>query len=134
MTFPFDDDGHLITDEMVLVLEEQVGSGVTETTTERILSDLGVTQLIVEGAQGPAGPAGAAGSYEDEVPYSKRIDFVSDTLIYRGEAAVGAPESSPSWRIRRIQIGVDGDVTETWANGTALFDQVWTNRASLTYS
>jgi hypothetical protein len=69
-----------------------------------------------------------------ETSMARRVDFVGETLIYRGEAAPGGAESAPVWRIKRIQFGPDGDVTETWANGDAGFANVWTDRATLTYS
>lgn len=71
---------------------------------------------------------------EEDMLYSKRIDFITDTLLYKGEALVGSSESSPIWRIRRITIGNDNDVTEVWAEGTANFDKIWANRAALSYS
>jgi len=65
--------------------------------------------------------------------YAKRVDFVGDTLIYRGEAPPGTADSVPAWRIRRITIGGDdGDVTEQWA-AAAAFTQVWADRLSLDY-
>lgn len=68
-----------------------------------------------------------------EEMYAKRVDFEGDT-IYRGEAAVGALESALVWRIRRIELAVDGDVTEMWANGTADFTHAWADRLALEYS
>jgi hypothetical protein len=81
--------------------------------------------------QGPEGPPGVS---EDEAVYAKRVDFITDNLLYRGEAVVGADPADPVWRIRRITIAGDNDVTEEWAGGTALFDKIWDNRASLIYS
>ncbi len=72
-------------------------------------------------------------SEEDQV-YAKKVDFVSDTVLYRGEAAVGSTSSSAVWRIRKIVLGADGDVDETWASGNANFDKIWDNRVSLSYS
>lgn len=71
---------------------------------------------------------------DEEMPYAKRIDFISDDVLYKGEAAVGSLESSPVWRIRKIIIGVDSDVSETWANGTSTYDKIWADRLTLTYS
>lgn len=71
---------------------------------------------------------------DEEMPFAKRTDFVGDDIIYRGEAVVGSVESSPVWRIRKIFIGVDGDVTETWVNGDALYDKKWSDRLTLNYS
>ena len=69
----------------------------------------------------------------DMAANAKRIDFIGDTLMYRGEAAPGALETDPVWRIKRVEFGADGDVTETWANGSADFSNAWADRASLTY-
>lgn len=87
------------------------------------------------GATGATGATGDTGSFEDEPMYAKRVDFISDDLLYRGEAAVGSSESAPVWRVRRITFGaVDGDVTEQWAGGTANFDKTWDGRLGFTYS
>lgn len=83
------------------------------------------------GSQGPAGPRGE--SSEEESVFSKRVDFVTEDLIYRGEAAVGSANSASVWRIRRITF-VGDDVTEEWASGSAAFDKAWTDRATLGYS
>lgn len=71
---------------------------------------------------------------EDEMVYSKRVDFITESFLYKGEATVGSSEAATVWRIRKIVIGTDGDITETWASGSADFSQVWNNRLLLTYS
>ena len=72
---------------------------------------------------------------EEEQVYAKRVDFVGDTVIYRGEAAIGTAESSAAWRIRRITfVGADEDVVEEWAEGTGSFIHAWEDRAILSYS
>lgn len=76
----------------------------------------------------------AVGAIEGDEVLSKRTDFVGETTIYKGEAQVGASEGSAVWRIRQLLIGVDGDVTEIWAGGTALYDKVWTSRLTYSYS
>lgn len=64
---------------------------------------------------------------------SIRIDEVSSTEIYIGEAAVKVAESSSAWRIRKFS--TVGTVTKMlWADGNELYDNVWTDRATLTYS
>ena len=69
-----------------------------------------------------------------EMPYAKRVDFENDdTLIYRGEAAVGSANTANKWRVRRLTIASDDDVTEEWANGNASFDKVWDDRLSFNY-
>ena len=86
---------------------------------------------ILVGIQGPQGPPGA--SAEDEIMYSKRIDFISDNELYKGEAPVGSSTASSSWRIRHITI-MNSDITEEWAEGTANFDKRWSDRLSYSYS
>lgn len=97
---------------------------------EYILVEQDNSSLVLAGGIGPIGPAGIP---EDDIMYSKRVDFISDSILYRGEAAVGSAENLAVWRIRKIVISEDGDVTETWAAGTAAFDKVWADRVSLTY-
>lgn len=86
------------------------------------------------GPAGPQGPVGPPGPSEEDILYSKRVDMVSDSVIYRGEAAVGSSESAAVWRVRKITFAPDGDVTETWANGTADFVHAWTGHLTFTYS
>ena len=66
-------------------------------------------------------------------PLSRRTDFVTDSLIYIGEAAPGTAESAAEWRIKRLTIAGDDDVTEEWAGGTGTFDKAWSNRAGYSY-
>lgn len=82
----------------------------------------------------PAGDSVLGVSSEEDAMYSKRIDFISDLVLYKGDAPVGSSEAALVWRIRRITIAGDNDVTEVWASGTANFDKAWTDRAILTYT
>lgn len=66
--------------------------------------------------------------------YQKRIDFINDNLLYKAEAVIGASESSQVWRIRKIVIGNDGDVSETWAEGSGNFSFAWADRLTYNYS
>ena len=104
---------------------------ISTPTTEYILIDKDNSSLVLAGG---LGPQGAPGVSEEDVMYSKRVDFITDLELYRGEAAVGSSESSAVWRIRKVTLAIDGDVAEKWASGTALFDKVWADRASLTYT
>ena len=66
--------------------------------------------------------------------YTKRYDVVDTTTSYLGDAQVGSSIDSPRWRIQKLTFGVDGDVSVTFANGSTEFNQVWADRASLSYS
>lgn len=70
---------------------------------------------------------------DEEMPYAKRIDFVTDDIFYKGEAPVGSSVTAPVWRIKKLSIGVDSDVEEIWASGDSLFDKVWSDRLSYSY-
>ena len=65
--------------------------------------------------------------------FTRRDDFVGDTIIYRGEAAPGSLESDPVWKIKRIEFAPDGDVTTKFAGGVATFTNAWSDRATLDY-
>jgi hypothetical protein len=71
---------------------------------------------------------------ENEMAYSRRTDFISDNLIYRGEATPGSNAAAAVWRIRRLVTAEDGDIAEEWASGNASFDKVWNDRLALAYS
>ena len=68
-----------------------------------------------------------------KVEYAIQIDEASSTITYAGYAAVGTATSAASWRIKRISIS--GTVTSiTFADGDANYNNIWDNRAALSYS
>lgn len=63
---------------------------------------------------------------------SIRIDEASASVTYVGVAEMGSATSAAVWQVKKI--GVSGTVTSiTWADSNSNFDNVWDNRASLTY-
>lgn len=64
--------------------------------------------------------------------YIVRVDEASSTITYVGYAIPGTATSAASWRIKRLD-STTGLIV-LWAAGTASFNQVWDNRASLSYS
>lgn len=52
---------------------------------------------------------------------------------YVGNAPVGSATSAAAWQISRIVIS-GNDVTITYADGDADFDNIWDNRTGLSYS
>lgn len=98
-------------------------------------AQIGTTAVISAGIPGRPGANGVDGRDSEEFAvYAKRVDFVSDNLLYRGEAEVGSADSEAVWRVRKVVIAGDGDITETWAGGNALFDKVWDDRTTEVYS
>lgn len=61
--------------------------------------------------------------------YTLRYDEGA-TYTYIGEAAPGTATSAASWRIKRL---TNADNTIIWADGDTNQDNIYDNRASLTY-
>lgn len=66
--------------------------------------------------------------------YTKLIDTVSDLLWYYGEAVPDSITSLAVWRIQQITFDNVGNVESVFFAGSGNFNQVWDNRATLTYS
>ena len=66
------------------------------------------------------------------VVYAIRIDEASATVTYIGKAATGSATSGALWQVQKIDT-TTGTVI-TWADGNGDFDNIWDNRATLTYS
>ena len=57
----------------------------------------------------------------------------TSNTTYVGTAEIGSLQSSASWKIFRM-VDNSGDLTITYADGNDNFDNIWDNRASLSYS
>lgn len=62
------------------------------------------------------------------------IDQVSDSLIYVGYSDPGVLTGEAKWQIMRLQPGTGASLTLDRADGNCEFDNVWDDRASLSYS
>jgi hypothetical protein len=65
--------------------------------------------------------------------YAERIDEASSTVTYFGKAVIGTADAGTVWQIKRLTETGTVVLTE-WADGDALFNNQWSNRASLSYS
>lgn len=63
-----------------------------------------------------------------------QITYVDDTgtYVYIGNAIPGTLGSATSWKIKRVT--TTNPVKVEYAGGSTLYNQVWNNRTSLTYS
>lgn len=110
--------------------------GAPFTATSRTLDDssqLQQVQLDI-GTGGNASPVTALNPLpvtSSETQYALKLDEVG-SLTYIGEAATGSLGADAVWRIKRID--ESSGLVITWADGSAAFDQVWDDRASLIYS
>lgn len=66
------------------------------------------------------------------VEFATRVDEASSTVIYIGQAIPGSQDSAAMWLIKKIIIS-GATVSTLYANGSSAYDQVWNNRAALTY-
>jgi len=60
-------------------------------------------------------------------------DVASATETYIGEAEAGSATSGALWRVRKMTT-TGSDISIKWADGDTLFNNIWDNRASLTYA
>lgn len=61
------------------------------------------------------------------------LDESTAGTTYVGKAPVASSTADNTWQIMRI-VEASGVMTITWADGNTVFDNVWNNRASLSYS
>jgi hypothetical protein len=123
----------LVESTSTVVVDSPVAATVFIAEPNIVVTSVNSRETVTHGQPGPPGRDGADGIAEEDMVYAKRIDFISENEIYRGEAAVGSSENATVWRIRRVVIASDSDITETWATGNAQFDKAWSDRASYTY-
>ena len=66
---------------------------------------------------------------------AQRIDEVG-TLFYIGTADAGTLDAASTWRIKRVTFTTPGqdDSDTEWADGNTNFDNIWDNRAALSYT
>lgn len=66
-----------------------------------------------------------------DMPLTSQVDTTTTAgVTYVGYALPGSPQTDPVWQIKAISsLGA-----VTWANGSGLFNSVWADRATLSYS
>ncbi len=78
------------------------------------------------------GGVDAKAVFEYALPVAKRVDTTVSNTIYIGQSAIGTANSAAIWQVKKIDTTNGADIT--WADGDSNYDNVWDNRASLTYS
>lgn len=106
---------------------EVVSGGLTDAELRAAPVEVDVTNTV---------PVSVAATLDVETQPSlvvEKIDQASATVTYIGQAAPGTATSAAGWRIQRMS--VSGTVTTfEYADGDLSFNNIWDNRASLTYS
>jgi hypothetical protein len=107
----------------------KIVDGDTPSIEASVIQQGATGAVAVSITDGSGSPIVSFGSSE---VYTTRVDKPSDTIIYVGDAEVGSDESDAVWRIQKID--KTNPLSIKFADGNASFDNVWTNRASLTYT
>lgn len=59
-------------------------------------------------------------------------DYTTTSVTYIGKATTGTATASATWQIQKIDETTGMIIT--WADGDSSFNNIWDNRASLTYA
>jgi hypothetical protein len=70
---------------------------------------------------------------ELQLEEATRLDDVGGGVSYVGKAIPGTATSAGSWQVKRLTEAA-GDVVVEYADGNNAYDNIWDNRASLSYS
>jgi hypothetical protein len=76
-------------------------------------------------------PTGSLLASMSETAYATRIDDTATPITYIGRATPGSDPTTAVWQIQRVD-ETTGTII-TWADGDANFNNVWSDRTSLTY-
>lgn len=68
-----------------------------------------------------------------DTAYALRVDEVSSSLMYVGEASPGSTDAQMRWRIKRIRF-IGTETIIEWADGNKNFDNAWDLRTSYDYT
>lgn len=136
-------------DNVVVVTRDGTDDQTWDGKVKNLVYDVGSMGWVAEtqagGGGGGGGDASAANqvtgnaslaSIDSKTPlidYAVRVDDVGSGISYVGNAVAGSATSSAAWKIKRITDS-NGDLTIEFADGNVNFDNVWDNRASLSYS
>ena len=80
-----------------------------------------IAPFMVEGALPTASPT-----------LANRVDDTVANTVYIGNAPIGSASSGAVWQIKRLD--TSSGVITMWADGDSQFNNIWDNRASLSYS
>ncbi len=111
------------------ISSESGDNKVSVTTYPGGVAALDVAILGADGNQTTAFPT-------DQTAYTTALDYSGGTnVIYVGEAVPGSAKTSAVWRIKKLTYDVNNNVTDVqYAGGASTFVNIWSNRATFTYS
>ncbi len=118
-------DDYLLPDRRTIPVGESI---VLSDEELRLIPDSrrGTGKLLISAVSGSI-------SIAPEPKYIVEIDDAGGGVTYIGEAAPTSAHGDAAWRIQKLT-ETAGDMSLRWADGNEDFDNVWTNRAGLSYS
>ncbi len=118
--------------DMTFVVQEALGSMATLAQELPEVPDLGDTYDILR--YSPMRLSTSSSIETAETVYALQYDDTeAGGITYVGEALPGAVTSSAVWRIKRLT-ETGPDMVVEWADGDSDFNNIWDDRASLSYS
>lgn len=99
-------------------------AGAAEVYRSVSVVPLGAVNAFVSSDAGALGPNGVA--------LTTRVDEPSSSITYVGKAEVGESAANAVWQIFKVTTSGTETII-TYADGDTSFNNVWANRASLTY-
>jgi hypothetical protein len=137
-----DEDGHIYTKLLgaynggFVELASDVNGNLQNDVTDRAARDLGKVDIASLDQYTPISgrlPVDGSGVTQvvESALYAIRIDEVSNVVTYIGKAEVGSVTGSAVWQISKLD--ATSGVVITWADGDTNFNNIWDNRAILSY-
>lgn len=81
-----------------------------------------------------SGNVPTSGGSSSTTNYATKIDDTTTAnAVYIGKAAIASSGASAVWQIKKLDTSTLA-LDKTWADGNDSFDNIWNNRASLSYS
>lgn len=92
-------------------------------------------RINVSGGGGGGGSTTITGDVSTTpLKQTQTFEYSGGLLIYQGIAEPGASKSAAVWRIAKFTYSGTDLIEQQWADGNILYDNVWDDRVSLSYS
>jgi len=72
--------------------------------------------------------------FQDRSIENIALEYSGSNLLYQGTAVAGASKAAAVWKIKRFTYSGNNLTDVEFADGDANYDNVWDDRASLSYS
>lgn len=127
VTSPTKPDPESLRDALLAFLETGIGTGAKESHQLEEIDILNTLKTTTLSLQNLTSDLDNKAFFQPLI-----IDKSGANVIYNGYAPVGTPVGSPLWAIEKVTSS-KGVETHLWADGDKKFDNVWSNRETLTY-